>query len=57
MGDDLIAARNFSYDVKEYVTSDLQDQKFEFDKVVTANINAFPDTFNAKAILFYPELN
>ena len=57
LADEMIAVRNYSYDVKELLNAELKDAKFDFDKVVTANINHFPDTFNSKAILYYPEIN
>lgn len=57
MADQMIVARNFSYEVKEHVTADLKDSRFDFDKVVTANINHYPETYNTKAILYYPDFN
>ena len=57
LGDDMVAVRNFSCDIKEQTAVELKDWKVDFDKVVTANINHFPDTFNTKAVLYYPDLN
>ena len=35
----------------------MKDHKFDFDKVVTANINHFPEQYPSKAFVFWTNKN
>ena len=57
MSDNYIAVRNYSYQVKELKTDDLKDAKFDFDKVVTSNINHQLEHYPVKSFVYYPSKN
>jgi hypothetical protein len=57
MGDGSIAVRNFNYEVKEVDQSQLKDAKFDFDKIVTSDINRFLETYPPKSFVYHHKSN
>ena len=59
--DRYIAVRGFSSEVREKRKEELKDWKEDFDKVVSANLNAIVDypaqTYQPKSYVFHPARN
>jgi hypothetical protein len=57
MEDNFVAVRNFTYDVVEQSEANLKDWKYEFDKVVTLDINRVNEQYPAKAFAYLATRN
>ena len=57
MEDNFVAVRNFNNDVQELAEKDLKDVKFDFDKIVTLDINRQNEQYQPKSFVYHSVKN